>query len=66
MLHCSHNHEIGMKSLIALLLGFVAALFATGIEEAVFGASSGWVALLVAVPVFVIVLHRLQLGERHL
>ncbi len=34
-----------MKALIAILSGFISALFVTGIEEATFGQSSGWLAL---------------------
>lgn len=54
-----------MKGLISFCLGLVAALFATGIEEAAFhGRAGGWLALIVGVSVFVLVLHRLQMQAR--
>lgn len=54
-----------MRSLIALALGSVAALFATGIEERAIGYASGWLALIVGVSVFVITIHRLQIQAKH-
>jgi uncharacterized membrane protein len=53
-----------MRALIAITLGIVAALFATGIEERAMGYASGWLALIVGVSVFVIVIHRLALQAR--
>jgi uncharacterized membrane protein len=54
-----------MKTLIALTLGMVAALFSAGMQERFVGHSSDWVGLLVGVSVAVLVLHRLQIQARH-
>lgn len=54
-----------MKALIAFLLGLVAALFATGIEEVAFnGAAGGWFALIVFASVFTLSLHWMQKQAR--
>lgn len=54
-----------MRALIALILGLVAALFTTGIEEAAFdGRAGGVLAVIVGGAVGVICLHFLQMQAR--